>query len=132
MPFAGVALAGAAVVHLAIAAGGGVPGPMSGALLAVAALACALWLLRYRAALARVRFGGLAAHAIMYGAFSATLTLHALIRVLLAARDHDASAAAHLLLGTPWFGVALGMSSLWGIGLLIHAIGVAAGGGWED
>lgn len=132
LPFAGVALAGAVLVHLAIALTGGVPGLVPGVLLLGVGLVCFVLLWRMRRPLRQVRFGSVVAHTILYGAWAGTLTVHGLIATLLAGRSGGPQAAAHLLLGTPWFGVVLGMGGLWGVGLLIHAVGVVAGGGWED
>lgn len=133
LPFALGLAAAMVAVQLVIAGTGGQITAVAGILTALVALGIAIWLLRTRRALARVRFGGAVAHAIAYVTVTTSFTLHAVLRTIaLAGADDGFEVASRLLLATPWFGATLVMSALWGIGLLMHLIGAVLGRGWED
>lgn len=99
---------------------------------AVVALGLLIWSLLNRRALAHIRFGGVVAHAIAFAVVTTSFNLHALVHAIWVGRAEGALAVAQELLGTPWFGLTLGMSGLWGLGLTLHLIGAVLGRGWDD
>lgn len=133
LPYALGLVIAMATVQIVIAATGGEITILAGILTAVVAVGIVVWLWRNLRPLRRVRFGVVIAHAIAFVAVTTSYNLHAIIR-LMAERgvDRTASDVLHSALGGSWFGVTLVMSSLWGLGLLIHLIGSALGRGWED
>lgn len=121
------------LIQAVISVTGGEIGVVAGALTAVVAVGIAAWLWRNYRQLTRIRFGLAMAHAIAFAAVTTSFSLHAVVRMLVpgASAGGEAAAAAELL-GTPWFGATLLMSSVWGVGLLVHFAGVVLGRGWED
>lgn len=99
---------------------------------AVVAIGLLVWSWRNRRALAHIRFGGVVAHAISFAVVTTSFNAHALVHAMWVGRTEGGLAVAQDLLGTPWFGLTLGMSGLWGIGLTLHLIGAVLGRGWED
>lgn len=133
LPYALTVVAAMIVIQSLIAATGGQLGILAATLTAVVAIAIAVWLWRNFRALTKVRFGLVIAHTIAYVAVTTSFNLHAVIRAVTLAQTEDGYAkVARDLLETPWFGATLVMSSVWGIGLLIHLFGVVLGRGWED
>ena len=106
---------------------------LAGLLTAAVALGIVIWLWRNHRVLTRVRFGVAIAHAIAFVAVTTSFNVHASIRAVVLGGGADGfQAVAHDLLATPWFGATLVMSSAWGLGLLVHLVGVVLGRGWED
>lgn len=133
LPYALGLVIAMAIVQIVIAATGGEITILAGILTAVVAVGIVVWLWRNLRPLRRVRFGVAIAHAIAFVAVTTSYNLHAIIRLMAESGvDRTASDVLHSALGGSWFGVTLVMSSLWGLGLLIHLIGSVLGRGWED
>ncbi|WP_166980395.1 hypothetical protein [Paramicrobacterium fandaimingii] len=122
------------VVQLMIMLTGGDISVLAGIMLTlVAALGAAAWLWRSYRSLKQIRFGVAIAHAITFAVVTTSFNVHAAVRMVAFSSSPDGfDAAARSLLATPWFGVTLVMSALWGLGLLVHLIGAVLGRGWED
>ncbi|GAA3666514.1 hypothetical protein GCM10023081_01760 [Arthrobacter ginkgonis] len=132
LPFVLVLTAAMLVVQIVIIVEGGVPGLYSGILTGIVALGIAVWVRHWYRTLLRVRFGIAIVHASAFAAVTTSFNLHGLVQVLITSGGQGFEAAAGLLLSTPWFGVTLGMSALWGLGLMVHLLGAILGRGWED
>lgn len=133
LPYALILSIAMAGVQTVIALTGGQIGLLAGLLTAAVALGIVVWLWSNRRELRRVRFGQVVAHAVAFVVITSSFNLHAAIRSVALAGEADGfQLAAHDLLATPWFGATLVMSSVWGLGLLIHLIGAILGRGWED
>lgn len=133
LPYTLTLIVAMTIVQAVIALTGGNITLLAGGLTAVVAVGIAIWLVRNYGELTHVRFGVAIAHAIAFAAVTTSFNLHALVRtVILAGGDGGVMAAAQNLLATPWFGATLGMSALWGLGLLAHLTGTVLGRGWED
>ncbi|WP_166996663.1 hypothetical protein [Paramicrobacterium fandaimingii] len=121
------------VVQLMIMLTGGDISVLAGMLTLVVALGAAVWLWRSYRSLKQIRFGVAIAHAITFAVVTTSFNVHAAVRMVAFSSSPDGfDAAARSLLATPWFGVTLVMSALWGLGLLVHLIGAVLGRGWED
>lgn len=121
------------VVQIVIAATGGGIGLVAEILTAIVALGIVAWLWLNRSALHQVRFGTAIAHALAYAAVCTSFNLHLLLRTLrLAAGPDGFTAAATDFFATGWFGATLVMTSVWGLGLLLHLVGSVLGRGWDD
>ena len=133
LPFTICVVVAMGIVQVVIALTGGQITLLAGLLTAAVALGIAIWVWRNYRALTRVRFGVAIAHTIAFVAVTTSFNAHMTVRsISLAGTPDGFQTAAHELLATPWFGATLVMSSAWGIGLLIHLIGVVLGRGWED
>lgn len=133
LPYALVTVAAMVIIQAVIALTGGQITLLAALLTAGVALGIATWLWRNYRALTRVRFGVAVAHAIAFIAVTTSFNAHAAIRAfVLAGGPEGFQTVAHDLLSSPWFGATLVMSSVWGIGLLVHLIGAVLGRGWED
>lgn len=132
LPYALVVMIAMGIIQAVIALTGGQITLLATLLTAAVALGIAVWLWRNYRALTRVRFGVAIAHAIAFVTVTTSFNLHASIRFTLGVGADGFQSVAHDLLATPWFGATLVMSSVWGLGLLIHLVGVVLGRGWED
>lgn len=132
LPFVLVLTAAMLVVQVVIIVEGGAPGLYSGIGTGTVALGIAAWVRHWHRMLLRVRFGLAIVHAFAFAVVTTSFNLHGLVQVLITSGDRGFDAAAGLLLSTPWFGVTLGMSALWGLGLMVHLLGAILGRGWED
>lgn len=122
-----------AALHTVIVATGGEITLLIGALTAVIAVGIAVWVWRNYRALTHVRFGVVIAHAVAFAAVTSSFNGHAMIRTYAIGSDSAGfDAAAQNLLATPWFGATLVMSTLWGIALLVHLLGLILARGWQD
>lgn len=98
------------------------------------ALGYAGFLIRNGRHLAKVRFGLLAAHVMTYTAVTGGYLLHFFILATLnspVVQGPDAADGAVFVMDPGWFGVAIGMPTFWGLGLLVHALGAILGRGFE-
>jgi len=80
--------------------------------------------------LCRVRFGRLVAHFI--GFLIVNLSYHAHAFILYASNNPAIRGTQDLGIDSAWFGVLFGMTTFWGIGLLIHTIASIANRGFEE
>lgn len=120
------------IVQIVIAVTGGEVTTLAGAMTAVVAIGIVVWLWRNQKSLRHVRFGMAIAHVLAFATVTVSYNLHALIQVIaLGFGDAPVANAGHML-SSSWFGATLVMSSLWGLGLLIHLLGAVLGRGWED
>lgn len=105
-------------------------GVLAALLTAVIAVGYAVYLIVCRTSLGRTRFGDLTAHVLTYASVNTGFGLHL---VMLAALGHGAVAAdgPGLMMDPGWFGAAVAMPALWGLGLLMHALGAVLGRGFE-
>lgn len=90
----------------------------------VIALIFLFYVVRYGKGLDKLRFGGVAIHALTYAVVAGGNLLHFAIDALFQRMDLPS------LLAT-WSGLAVVLGGLWGLGLAIHIIGVIAGRGYE-
>lgn len=128
-----VGLVGAVVMlHIWIAFRGGMIGVVEQLLLALIAIGMVVWLLRKRHEIVKLRFGPLLVNALSFVVISTSFQLHALIQTFRIGFNEGGLEIAKFLLGTPWFGLTLCMSALWGLGVLIHFAGAIMARGWED
>lgn len=133
LPYTLALVVAMAIIQAVIALTGGQVTPLAGILTAVVAVGIAIWLWRNYRRLTRVRFGVAIAHAIAFVTVTTSFNTHAVLRaVTLGSAPEGFETVSRDLLATPWFGATLIMSAAWGIGLLIHLIGVVLGRGWED
>lgn len=88
------------------------------------AIALLFYTVRYGKGLDRLRFGGVALHALTYAVVAGGNLAHFAIDAYFERLDLSA------LLAT-WSGPAVILGGLWGIGLAIHITGVIAGRGYE-
>lgn len=117
-------LAGVAVVHgyMVFAADSRVT-LASGLLLAGVAVYYALFLILQAKALRQRRFGAYIVHVVSFLIVNGSYWLHAAALVV---TDNAG------VLDPGWYGALFGMGSFWGLGLLLHTMGVALSGGFED
>ncbi len=80
--------------------------------------------------LAKVRFGRLVAHLIGFLIVNVSYHLHAFI--LMINNNPAIRGDSHFPINPGWFGVLFGMTTFWGIGLLIHMIASIANRGFEE
>lgn len=133
LPYTLVLVAAMAIIQAVIAITGGHIALLAGLLTATVALGIAIWLWRTYRSLTRVRFGIVIAHAIAFVTVTTSFNVHAVLRAVILGSGPDGfEAVSHDLLATSWFGATLIMSASWGLGLLIHLVGVILGRGWED
>lgn len=133
LPYALTLIVAMALIQAVIALTGGQVTIVAEILTAIVAIGIAIWVVARRRKLMHVRFGLVIAHVIAYVTVTSSFNLHAVVRaIVLSSGDGGAQAVASSLLGSPWFGVTLVMSAVWGIGLLIHLLGAVLGRGWED
>lgn len=99
--------------------------------LAVVAIAMVIWVLVNYKVLRRIRFGSVLANVIGFVVVTTSFNLHALIRVIVLS-EQGAAATAEAFFGTAWFGLTLGMSAIWGVGVIFHLVGSVLGRGWDD
>ncbi|WP_289020192.1 hypothetical protein [uncultured Ornithinimicrobium sp.] len=133
LPYALTLIAAMTVIQAVVALTGGQITVLVAVLTALVAVGMMVWLTRNHRALNRVRFGRVIAHAIAFVTVTTSFNAHAMLRALVLGNGADGlQGVAHDLLATPWFGATLVMSSVWGVGLLIHLVGVILGRGWED
>lgn len=133
LPYA-LGLVGAmTVIQVVIAITGGNVTLLAEILTAVVAIGIVVWLWLNRTALDQVRFGWVIAHALAYVTVCTSYNLHLLIRTLRLAGGPDGfTMAATNFFSTPWFGTTLVMTSVWGVGLLLHLVGSVLGRGWDN
>lgn len=80
--------------------------------------------------LSRVRFGRLVAHLVGFIIVNVSYHLHAFI--LYVSNNSAIRGDADFGINQAWFGVLFGMTTFWGIGLLIHMIASIANRGFEE
>ncbi len=80
--------------------------------------------------LSRVRFGRLAAH--LTGFLIVNLSYHAHAFILYVSNNPAIRGTQDFSIDSGWFGVLFGMTTFWGIGLLIHMIASIANRGFEE
>lgn len=80
--------------------------------------------------LAKIRYGRFVAHVVSYLIINISFHLHAFI--LFAQNSPAIRGDQYFALSSDWFGVLFGMSTFWGIGLLIHMIASIANRGFEE
>lgn len=80
--------------------------------------------------LARVRFGRLVAHLVGFIIVNVSYHLHAFI--LYVTNNPAIRGDKDFSINQGWFGVLFGMTTFWGIGLLIHMIASIANRGFEE
>ncbi|QZY51943.1 hypothetical protein [Leucobacter tenebrionis] len=133
LPYALTLVVAMGIVQAVIALTGGRITLLAIILTAVVALGIVVWLLANYRALTRVRFGVAVAHALAFVTVTTSFNAHAALRAfILGSGPEGFETVSRDLLATPWFGATLVMSAAWGIGLLIHLVGVVLGRGWED
>lgn len=133
LPYTLTLMVSMGIVQVVVALSDGQITLIAATLTALVALGIAGWLWRHYRSLVRVRFGVAIAHTIAFSAVTTSFNLHAVLRTFaIGGGANGFQDAAHELLATPWFGVTLVMSSVWGLGLLVHLLGVVLGRGWED
>lgn len=129
-PFA-LAMVGANVVmQVAIALTGQAIGWLAGVTTGLIALGYAGFLMRYGSDLGKVRYGQLTAHAITFAAVNTGFGLHFFLLAMAGGSAINASGDGFVMDGG-WFGAAVAMPALWGVGLVLHALGAVAGRGFE-
>lgn len=122
-----------AIVQTVIAVNGGTITLLATLLTAAVGLGALVWVIVSYRKLARIRFGLVIAHAITFVTVTTAFNTHAIVRVFaLSSETGSAEGLAQGFFGTPWFGTTLIMSGLWGVGILLHLIGIVLGRGWED
>lgn len=131
IPFALAMLAANIGLHIVIALTGNTVGLLTYFGVALIALGYAVFILVYGKHLKRVRFGSLAAHTMTYASVSSGFLLHFFILAVTANPVLDGE-SAHFVTAPTWFGVALAMPALWGIGLTLHALGAILSRGFEN
>ena len=101
--------------------------------LTMLAIAYAVFLVRWGRDLGKVRFGVLAAHLVTYAAVNVGFGLHFFVLALTnnPAVRADPGEAADFVMDSGWFGAALAMPALWGVGLLMHSVGAITNRGFE-
>lgn len=80
--------------------------------------------------LSRVRFGRLVAHLAGFIIVNISYHLHAFI--LYTTNNTAIRGDEHFAMNQGWFGVLFGMTTFWGIGLLIHMMASIANRGFEE
>lgn len=131
LPYALTLVVAMAIIQIVIALTGGRITLLAGLLTGVVALGIAAWLWRTHRALTRVRFGVVIAHVLAFLTVTTSFNAHAVLRAF-GSGSEGLDVVAQDLLATPWFGATLVMSAVWGLGLLVHVVGVVIGRGWED
>lgn len=99
-------------------------------LLACVALYYAWYHITAKNLLCRVRFGRLVAH--LTGFLIVNLSYHAHAFILYVSNNPAIRGTADFSIDSGWFGVLFGMTTFWGIGLLIHTIASIANRGYEE
>ncbi|MBB5832691.1 hypothetical protein [Brachybacterium aquaticum] len=125
LPLALGLIAANLVLHLVIALAGNRITVLTTLPLVVIALGVAAYLATRGRALGRLRYGRLVAHVLCFLTVTAGYQLHlTVLAVLGAAPPSDGTL-------DPWLGPALVMPALWGLGLLMHAVGAVLDRGFE-
>lgn len=124
-----VLLTANAVLHAVIALTGNTIGILAAVLLAVIALGCLAYVLTAGRGLRHVRYGVFVLHTLTFATVTVGFTMHALV---LLALDSPTIAEPPGPLGGGWFGPTLPMTGIWGLGLLIHALGAVMSHGFEE
>lgn len=128
-PFALSMVAANGVLQVIIVLTGQEIGVLAGALTGLIALGYAGFLVKFGQDLRKVRYGGLAAHAITYASVNTGFGLHFFVIAL--AGGPGVEGGGDFVLDGGWFGAAIAMPALWGVGLVLHGLGAAAGRGFE-
>lgn len=79
--------------------------------------------------LSKIRFGRLVAHVVAFLIVNLSYHIHAAI-LSLGNTSNTQGPVVHLSEG--WFGVLFGMTTIWGLGLLIHTVASIAQKGYEE
>lgn len=103
---------------------------VSNLLLAIVALYYIWYHATAKELISRVRFGRLVAHLIGFLAVNLSYHFHAFI--LLISNNPAIRGTNDFAIDSGWFGVLFGMTTFWGIGLLIHMIASIANRGFEE
>lgn len=120
LPYTVGLLAASALLQLVIALAGSRITVLTTLPLVLIAIGAAVHLGTRGRALGRVRYGRFVAHALLYAIVVVGYLLHLLVLTLL-----DAP------VGEGWFGPALAMPALWGLGLVVHGVGAVLDRGFE-
>lgn len=133
LPYALTLIVGMVVVQVVIALTGGVPTVLTGILTAVVALGIVFWYWKNLQKLSQIRFSAAIAHTLAFVTITTSYNLHAMIRIFgHGGTEGGLEQAARELFTTPWFGTTFGMTTLWGLGLLLALLGSIASRGWRD
>lgn len=133
LPYTLALIGATTIIQIVIATTGGQVSLLAAILTAIVAVGIALWFLFNQKSLKQIRFGPVIAHSIAYVTVTASFNAHAAIRTIsLGAGENGMQSIVNYYFASQWFGVTLIMSSVWGIGLLIHLVGSVLGRGWED
>ena len=98
--------------------------------LAVIALYYAWYNYVSRDQLRRVRFGRVISHMIVFLVVNVSYHLHALI--LFTSNSSAITGTKDFGINEDWFGLLFGMTTFWGLGLLVHTIASVANRGFEE
>lgn len=129
LPFLGVMVALNTVYQLAIALTGHQVGIGAALGLLVIALTMAVYQRTAGRALGSLRFGRLVAHTLVYVTVNLGFHLHA--AWLIATDDAGVEGASGIPVPADWVGPLVVMPTVWGIGLLLHALGSLLDRGFE-
>ena len=99
-------------------------------LLAVVALYYAWYHYTSRNLMRRLRFGRLVAHLIGFLIINLSYHIHAFI--LFVSKNPAIKGPGEFTIEPSWFGVLFGMTTFWGLGLLIHLVASIANRGFEE
>ncbi len=83
-----------------------------------------------REQLRRLRFGRLVAHVVGFLIVNLSYHLHAFI--LFVSNNPSIRGTANFSIDPSWFGVLFGMTTFWGLGLLIHLVASISNRGFEE
>lgn len=125
-----VMLVSCAILQIVIAVRGNHIDLLSQLLLGVVALYYAWYHITAKDLLSRVRFGRLVAH--LTGFLIVNLSYHAHAFILYVSNNSAIRGTNDFAIDSGWFGVLFGMTTFWGIGLLIHMIASIASRGFEE
>lgn len=125
-----VMLVSCVILQIVIALRGNHIDLVSQMLLVAVALYYAWYHITAKDLLSRVRFGRLVAHLI--GFLIVNLSYHAHAFVLFVTNNPAIRGTKDFAIDSGWFGVLFGMTTFWGIGLLIHMIASIANRGFEE
>lgn len=129
LPFALCLIAANALVQLVIVLAGHRITVLTTLPLVAIAIGAAIHLVVVGRGLGRVRYGHLVAHALTFVTVTVGYHLHAW--VLIASGSPAIRGEGPLLLAAGWMGALFAMPTLWGLGLLIHALAALHQHGFE-
>lgn len=128
LPYTLALLGANLLLHLVIVLGGNRITVLTTLPLVAIALGAALYLATRGRGLGRVRYGRFVAHALLYATVNVGYLLHAWVLVALGAPLFSGEPSAP---DDAWPGAVLAMASFWGLGLILHGLGVVLDRGFE-